>query len=157
MRIRSWTTGLAIATLAVAAPGASAETVTFSEPFEVTVLNNCLVVPEPVLIQGTLHIKSTGTLTLDGLKSQVEVNTSGVTGTAPFDVKYTMNSQSSDMQHASDDDAQQTFEQTLNMTRQGETGTFVMGDDARFHMIVHLTTVNNVTKASQLEIRDDCS
>jgi hypothetical protein len=148
--------GLAIATMAAAAPSASAETVTFSTPFAGDVVNTCTL--EDVAITGTLHMKDTANITLDSTKTQLEINTTNVSGTTPLGVKYTMNSQYSEIQHASGDDAQQTVEQTLNMTRQGEMGTFLPGpgDDLRVHMLVHITTTNGVPTATTDNFRSDC-
>jgi hypothetical protein len=157
MRIRSWTAALAIAIALTAAPAASAETATFSEPFAAEVPNECT--GDVFSAVGTVHMKLTSSITLTGLKSQVEMNLTGVQGTTLTGVRYVMNSQTSDMSHADfdpDGDAQQTTEQTLIMNRQGETGALLTGDDFQLHVITHLTVTNGVAKATKFDVRGDC-
>src|SRR3954454_17981466 len=118
--MRLWMAWLAATAVAVAAPSASAETVTFIEPFARPVANDCT--GEMFSATGTTHIKSTGSVTLAGFKSEVEINLTGVQGTTPAGVRYVMNSQSFDMSHAEfdpDGNAQQTMEVTILMVRQG--------------------------------------
>jgi hypothetical protein len=49
-----------------------------------------------------------------------------------------------------------TLEQTINLTRQGENGALVTGDDFRLHAIAHFTVVNGVTKSDKTDLRADC-
>ena len=155
MRILSWTTGVAIAIVAATAPTASAAATTFSEPFSGAVPNDCT--GEMFFAEGTMHVSVTGSVTLDGFKSHTEMNLTGVKGIGLVSgARYVMNQQSSDMQHADGDDAQQTIEQTIIMNRQGETGALVTGDDFQLHVIAHLTVTNGVTKATKTDLRADC-
>ncbi len=156
MRIRSWTACLAVATVAGAAPNASAATITLSEPFAGVVPNDCT--GEGFVAQGTVHVKSTDNSSLGGLKFQVETNLAGVKGTGLITgMRYVMTQQTSDMTHADADDAQITNEQTIIMTRQGETATLLTpGDDFQLHVITHLTVTNNVAKATKVDLRADC-
>jgi hypothetical protein len=159
VRIRSWTAGLAIATAVLVAPPASAETINFDEPFAGPVLNECT--GETFMAEGTTHFKFTGSSTLTGSKSQAEMNLTGVKGVVPLTgVRYVMNTQTSDMAHADfdpDGNAQQTMELTILITRQGDTSTFVLGDDYRLHQVAHLTVANGMLKSLKVDPpRVDC-
>jgi hypothetical protein len=133
---------------------ASAATVTFDVPFTAAITSTCT--GELITVQGTTHTKETNNASLSTpLKYQIEINSSGVQGTTLSGVRYVMNSQYSEMQHADFDDAQGTIEQTINLTRQGES--FLLPDDLRFHILTHVTIVNGVAKADKFDIRDDCS
>jgi hypothetical protein len=157
--IRSWTACMAAIALVAGAgaPSASAATINFDVPFSGTVTNDCT--GELVAITGTEHFKVTDNSTVTGLKSQIEMNLTGAKGTTVTGVRYVMNQQTSDMQHAEFDpfgNAQLTLEQTTNLTRQGEDGALVIGDDFRLHVIAHLTVVNGVPKSERNDVRADC-
>ena len=162
MRIRLWTACMAIvAVVAGASPAsASAATITFDMPFNEPVTNECT--GETLHMKGTAHFKVTDNSSLAGLKSQIEMNTTGVQGTTVTGVRYVSNDQTSDMQHAEFEpfgNAQITMEQSTILNRQGETGALLIdddGDDSRLHVIVHLTVTNGVTRASKFEVRSDC-
>jgi hypothetical protein len=159
MRIRFLTACMAVAamTAGVSAPGAWAATTTFDLPVSGPVFNECT--GEWVVIDGTSHNKVTDNTTLAGIKFQVESNLTGVKGTTATGARYVMNQQSSDMEHAEFDllgDAQVTIEQTINLTRQGDSGALLTGDDFRLHVLTHLTVVNGATKAANNDIRADC-
>jgi hypothetical protein len=156
MRVRSWVVCLAVILFAAAAPNASATTTTFSTPFAMP-LTSCT--GDEVLLQGTQHFKFTFDPTvIDGLKYQVEINTAGVSGQTVTGVKYVYKDQSSEMNHSDVDDAQMTFEQTINMVRQGETSGLIPGDgdDLQFKILTHFTATNGMPKADQFEFRSDC-
>jgi hypothetical protein len=156
MRVRSWTACIAVVAAATGAGAAtaSAATITFDVPFTATIMSTCT--GEPMIIEGTTHTKQTDNASLSTpIKSQIEINSTGVKGTTLSGVRYVMNSQYSDMQHADLDDAQLTIQQTLNLTRQGES--FLLPDDQRVHVLTHLTVVNGVAKADKFDIRDDCN
>lgn len=132
----------ALGALALGAPQASAATITFDTPIDGPVVNDCT--GETVFISGTAHNKVTDNSSLDGIKSQIEMNLTGVQGFTATGVRYVMNTQSSDITHASFDPfstAQITLEQTINMIRQRETATLLTtaGDDFRLHVVQHLT------------------
>ena len=161
MRIRSYAASVAIAavTAGVCASSASAETITFNVPVNGTVFNDCTT--EWVMITGTQHFKVTDNSTVFGLKSQIESNLTGVKGTGlASGVRYVMNDQVSDMQHAEFDpfgNAQMTMENTTNLTRQGETATLMTaGDDLRLHAQTHLTVSNGVPRSEKTDMRADC-
>jgi hypothetical protein len=150
-----------VVALGAGAASASADTNTFDMPFSGPVTNDCFTPGEVIAINGTTHIKQTDNATLDGIKSQIEMNTTGVTGTTVFPVagvKYVMNDQTSDMLHADLDDAQMTMEQTMILTRQRETTTTLPtgGDDFRLHLLIHLTVVDGVAKADKFDLRSEC-
>jgi hypothetical protein len=108
---------------------------------------------------GTSHFKTTFDPTVvGGLKYQIEINTTGVKGTTLSGVQYVANDQISEMNHSDADDAQFTSEQTIIMTRQGETAGLApgTGDDLRFKFLAHLTVTNGTPTANQFEFRSDC-
>src|SRR3954447_5377114 len=151
MRVRYLATCMAVATLSVgvSASSASAATTTFDMPVTGPVVNDCT--GESFFIDGTAHVKSTDNSTLSGIKYQVEMNQTGVKGTTATGVRYVMNQQSSDMSHAEFDafgNVEQTLENTMNLTRQGESGALVTGDDFRLHVLLHLTVSNGITRAN---------
>jgi hypothetical protein len=156
MKVRSWL--LAIACMAAAGSGAataSAATITFDVPITGTVVSDCT--GDTVLVTGTMHVKQTDNSSLDSLKSQIEMNFTGVKGTTVTGARYVMNDQTSDMQHADlFGDAQTTMENTTILTRQGESGALVTGDDLRLHVLAHLTVTNGVTRAQKFDLRTDC-
>jgi hypothetical protein len=149
-----------VVALGAGAASASADTINFDMPFSGTTENACIP-GEVIAINGTTHVKQTNNATLDGIKSQIEINTTGVTGTTVFPVagvKYVMNDQTSDMQHADLDNVQMTMEQTMNLTRQRETTTTLPtgGDDFRLHLLIHFTVANGVAKADKWDLHTDC-
>lgn len=159
MRIRSWMACMAVvaATCSAGAATASAATITFDVPVSGTVLNDCT--GEMIAITGTQHFKVTDNSSLTGLKSQMEMNLTGAKGTTMTGVRYVMNDQISDMQHAEFDpfgDAQLTMENSTILTRQGESGALVTGDDFRLHVLEHLTVTNGVTKSVNNDLRAEC-
>jgi hypothetical protein len=160
MKFRSWTACMAVVAAATGAGAAtaSAATVNFDVPVSGTVFNDCTA--EWVTITGTQHVKVTDNSTAFELKSQIEMNLTGVKGTGVMSgARYVMNDQTSDMQHADFDpfgDAQLTIENSTILTRQGETGALLMGDDFRLHALTHLTVVNGVTKSDKTDLRADC-
>ena len=160
MRIRSLTACMAVAavTAGAGAASASAETITFDTPFSGLVPNECT--GELVLVQGTVHTKATGSLSLTGSKSQLETNLTGAKGTGVVSgARYVMNDQVSHMQHAEFDpfgNVQETLENTTNLTRQGESGALMVGDDFRLHALTHLTVSNGVARSDKIDLRADC-
>jgi hypothetical protein len=142
----------------VGAASASAETINFYLPVSGTVTNDCT--GEKVAINGTMHVKATDNTSPAGIKYQLEANLTGVTGTALVTgARYVMNDQTSDMGHAefgAFGNVQQTLETSTVLTRQGETGTFLVGDDFRLHTIAHLTMSKGVPRAEKFELRADC-
>jgi hypothetical protein len=159
MRIRS-RTACCIAAVAAACAGAtnaSAATTNFDVPIAGPVLNECT--GEWVVIQGTQHVKVTDNSSLTGLKSQIEMNLTGVKGTTATGVRYVMNDQTSDMQHADFDpfgNAQLTMEESTLLNRQGESGALLMGDDFRLHVLAHLTVAHGVVTSQKNDLRADC-
>jgi hypothetical protein len=157
MRLRLWAAGIAVVTLGLGPAAANAETLTEDFPVSAVITSSCT--GEMIAIEGTLHFKQTNNSTATGTKSQIEVNATGVKGTtlAPvMGVRYVSNEQMSDMQHADLDSAQVTVENTVLLTRAGETGTFLQGDDLRFHMIAHLTFSNGMMRVEKVDMRDEC-
>lgn len=157
MKVRSWLPVLAV--VAMAGPGvgsASAATITFDVPFSDLVPNDCT--GEMMLVTGTTHVKATDNSSLGGIKAQMEMNLTGAKGTGILTgARYVMNDQISDMQHADVfGDAQVTVENTTILTRQGESGALLTGDDFRLHAIAHLTVTNGVTRAEKTDLRAEC-
>jgi hypothetical protein len=159
MGIRSWKASLAVAVVALGAgaPNASAETINTDVPVSGMVVS---CTGEEVFIDGTMHVKATGSTSLNGTKSQIEMNLTGVKGTTVTGVRYVLNQQVSDMQHAEFDafgNVQATYEQTDILTRQGETSLFPVGDDLRLHWVVHLTMNSQGVPTSQKnDLRSEC-
>jgi len=136
---------------------ASADTITFDVPVSGMVTNACT--GEQVVIDGTQHFKVTDNSSLSGIKSEIETNLTGVTGTTLTGVRYVMNDQTSDMEHADFDptgDAQLTMENTTIMNRQGQTSGLLTGDDFRLHVLTHLTVVDGVPHADHSDLSSDC-
>jgi hypothetical protein len=155
MRTRSWAACLGVAILAALAPSASALTDTDSVPFTATMSSECT--GDSFVAQGRAHFKFTASPTVaGGIKYQFEINTTGVTGRTLAGIQYVANDQTSEMNHSDSDDAQFTSEQTILMTRQGETAGLTTGDDLRFKFLVHLTVTNGTPTASQFEFRSEC-
>ncbi len=159
MRIRSSNVfvALVVGAFAVGAAPAAAETTTFTTQVVGTVFNECT--GEAVAINGTAHTKVTDNSSTNGLKSQIAMNLTGVQGTTLTGARYLMNSQTSDMQHAEFDplgNAQMTFKQTENLTRQGELSGLMGGDDFRLHLLIHLTVSNGIVRADKYDLRADC-
>ena len=159
MRTRRMTTllGVAAVTSALGATGASAATINFDVPVTGAVPNDCT--GEMVIIEGTQHVKVTNNSSLLSIKSQMETNLTGVKGSTATGVRYVMNDQMSDMQHADFDPSgsvQMTVEQTTNLTRQGETGGLLTGDDFRLHVLTHFTVANGVPRADRMDLSADC-
>jgi hypothetical protein len=146
------------AAFSVGAGSASAETINFYVPISGTVTNTCT--GELVAINGTAHFKETNNSSLAGVKSQIEMNLTGVKGITPTGARYVMNQQTSGMQHAEFDpfgNAQLTMEETEILTRQGETGALLIGDDFRLHVVIHLTVSNGVVRVLKVDPpRADC-
>jgi hypothetical protein len=159
MRLRSRAAAITAATLVVGfgAATASAATTTFDVPVNGAVTNDCT--GEAVVINGTDHMKFTDNSSLAGLKSQIEANLTGVKGVTLMGVRYVMNQQTSDMQHAEFDpsgNVQLTVEETTILTRQGEDGSLLTGDDFRLHVVTHLTVSNGITRADKQDLSADC-
>jgi hypothetical protein len=159
MKVRSCL--LAIACMAAVGSGAataSAATITFDVPFSGPVPNDCT--GEVMLVTGTTHFKETGSISPSGTRAQLESNLTGAKGTGTLTgARYVMNVQTSDMQHAEFDpfgNAQMTMENTTNLTRLGESGALVTGDDVRLHVLAHLTISNGVLRAQKFDLRADC-
>ena len=147
--------------LGAGAASASAETITFDVPIAGPVVNACT--GETFYIDGTQHMKVTGSTSATGFKSQAEANLTGVTGTTLTGVRYVMNDQTSTMDHEDFDpfagDVQFTTETSTIMNRQGQTdGVLVTdpGDDWRLHVMIHFTVVNGVPTADKTDLRADC-
>jgi hypothetical protein len=160
MKVRSCL--LAIACMAAVGSGAataSAATITFDVPFSGPVPNDCT--GEVMLVTGTTHFKETGSISPSGTRAQLESNLTGAKGTGTLTgARYVMNVQTSDMQHAEFDpfgNVQLTVENTIILTRQGESGALLTGDDFRLHAITHLTVTNGVTRAEKTDLRADCA
>ena len=159
MRIRSLTTCMVVAAVSagVSASSALAATTTFDLPVTGAVLNECT--GEWVVINATSHNKVTDNTTLSGIKFEIETNLTGVQGITATGVRYVMNDQTSDMQHASFDplgSVQINVEQSTILTRQGEAGALLTGDDFRLHAVTHLTVANGVPRADGIDLRADC-
>jgi hypothetical protein len=159
MRVRTWLPVLAcMAVVGSGAATASAATMTFDAPFSGLVPNDCT--GETVLVTGTVHTKQTDNSSPAGIRSQMETNLTGAKGTGTVTgARYVMNDQVSDMQHAEFDpfgNAQMTMENTTNLTRLGESGALVTGDDVRLHVLAHLTISNGVLRAQKFDLRADC-
>jgi len=149
---------VAAVTAGASASGALAATTTFDLPVSGAVFNDCTA--EWVTINGTSHNKVTDNSSLSGIKYQLESNLTGVNGAGTVSgARYVMNDQTSEMQHAEFDpfgNVQQTMEESTTLTRQGESGTLLTGDDFRLHLLLHLTVSNGVPRADSYELRADC-
>lgn len=160
MRTRVFAAYMAAGAVALGAGAASAaaDTITFDLPVSGETTSDCT--GEVIAINGTMHVKQTNNSALGGIKSQIETNLTGVMGTtvAPVaGVKYVMNDQTTDIEHADLDNVQMTVENTTNLIRQRETTTLPTGgDDLRLHAFTHFTVVNGVAKADKIDLRADC-
>jgi hypothetical protein len=148
---------VAAVTAGASASGAVAATTTFDLPVAGAVFNDCT--GEWVTINGTSHNKVTDNSSLSGIKYQIETNLTGVKGATATGVRYVMNDQLSDMQHAEFDpfgSVQMNTEQSTILTRQGESGALLTGDDFRLHVLTHLTVANGVPRADGFDLRAEC-
>jgi hypothetical protein len=147
-----------VVALGAGAASASADTITFDMPFSGPVTNDCT--GEVIAISGTMHFKQTSNLSLTGSKVQLETNFTGAKGTTITGVRYVMNDQISDMEHTDFDplgsNQQLTIENSTILTRQGESGALLTGDDSRLHVLTHATVVDGVAKADKFDLRFDC-
>ena len=164
MRVGSWMACMAIVVVAAGAGAANASAEVLaneSVPFAGSVPSLCPGFPELIAVEGTMHTKTAGSVSQDGdTKSQIETNITGVQGIGMLTLKkYVMNVQSSEMAHTEADPEggmQATTQQTLILTRQGETGALLTGDDFRLHVIIHLTqNSNGVPTAGKVDLGEE--
>jgi hypothetical protein len=162
MGIRTWTACLAV--VATAAGGGAASAWAATTQLDIPIngpLENPCVPTDVATVTGTAHMKVTNNSSLDAVKSQIEINFTGVKVTTLTGVRYVSNTQSSDMQHFSFDplspNTQLSGEQTLILNRQGDTGLPVIGDDLRVHVVTHLT-VNSmgVPTSQKFDLKSEC-
>ncbi len=142
--------------LAVAAAGATT-TLNQTIPFTTTAFNQCT--DELVAVRGNLHTTSRLTVSGDRIHTGVTVHFTGVRGTTPAGALYTMMDVENQQSNFSTDFAPSEFtaERTMNLTRLGEDGAFVDGDDLRVHVIAHMTVnANGVITADKFDARADC-
>ena len=159
MRVRSWMACMAIVVVAAGAGAANASAETINEDVLFTGPFTSSCTGETIAMEGTTHIKTTTNSSRDGdTKSQIEMNLTGVRGIGMLTgARYVMNTQSSEMAHAEadpDGNAQMTTEQTIILTRQGETGALLTGDDFRLHVIFHFTVTKGVPTAVKTDLRE---
>lgn len=132
-------------------------TVNQTFPFMATAYNECT--DEFIAVEGNLHMTTRLHTSGDRLHFGMTEHMTGVKGTAMGSgARYTMmdvvNTQSNSTGFAP---SESTFERTHNLTRLGEDGSFVPGDDLRVHTIVHITmNANGVVTADKSEARVDC-
>lgn len=144
----------------VAVASASAETtLNQSIPFTAVAYNGCT--DELVAVEGNLHTTSRMTLSGDRVHIGVTSHFTGVKGTTVTGARYTMMDVENQQTNFSTDidfaPSEFTSERTMNLTRLGEDGTFVDGDDLRFHLIAHMTAnANGLVTADKLDARTDC-
>ncbi len=142
--------------LAVATAGA-ATTLNQSIPFTTTAFNQCT--DELVAVEGNLHTTSRLTVSGDRVHTGVTVHFTGVKGTTLAGARYTMMDIENQQSNFSTDSTPSEFtaERTMNLTRLGEHGAFVDGDDLRVHVIAHMTVnANGFVTADKLDARVDC-
>lgn len=108
-------------------------------PFSGSAFNACT--DELVTITGNVHTTTRVTVSGDRIHEGVTVHITGVEGTTLTGVRYVEMDVSNQETNFSTDFAPSEFtaERTMNLTRLGEDGTFVAGDDLRVHVIAHMT------------------
>ena len=108
-----------------------------------------------------MHTTSHVTLSGDRIHTSVDVRMTGVKGTALVSGARYVAMEVNNQQHSfSLDGAPTDFTDVLShhLTRLGEHGTFIEGDDLRFHSIIHMTVnANGVVTADKSEFRDECA
>lgn len=144
----------AITVLGIQATSASADSTSYSMPFT-SEATSCT--GEPLLMTGTIHLRTTFNQSTAGtILIGQEANLSGVKGTGMMSgVRYVMNRQFTDFSRSSavpTGGFSSTFEFKELLTRQGESGTLVLGDDFYARILVHLTAnANGVPTATKVE------
>jgi hypothetical protein len=143
VRIRSRAAASAAAMLAcgIIAATANAAATTLAEPF-VTEMISCT--GEPVVLEGTIHTKTTVNLPPSGGgMTSTEINLSGVTGTGMLSgARYVDSRQYTETSRFSPDPtggSTGTVEFSEVLNRQGEDGLLVVGDDLHARLLVHVT------------------
>ncbi|MDQ3379965.1 MAG: hypothetical protein M3546_06545 [Actinomycetota bacterium] len=143
--------------LLAAATAAAGTTLNQSIPFTSVAYNSCT--EEFVAVEGNLHTTSRVTLSGDRVHIGVTSHFTGVKGTTTSGARYTMMDVENQQTNFSTNFAPSEFtaERTMNLTRLGEDGTFVDGDDLRVHVIAHMTVnANGFVTADKLDARSDC-
>lgn len=149
---------LSLLAVSAAATALAETTVNQTFPFSGMAYNQCA--DEFIVIEGNQHTTTRLHTSDDGrLHFQMKDHMTGVKGTALMSgARYAMmdvvNTQSNSTGFAP---GESTFERTHILTRLGEDGSFVLGDDLRVHTIVHVTiNANGAMTADKNEARVDC-
>ena len=143
--------------LAAAAIAVAATTVNQTIPVATGAYNSCT--DELVAVEGNLHTTSRTTVSGGRVHIGVTYHFTGVNGTTPLGARYVMMDVQNYQTNFSTDFApsEETAQRTMNLTRLGEDGSFVDGDDLRVHVIAHVTVnPNGLITADKTEARVDC-
>ena len=148
----------ALAAALVVSAAALAETIVNQTlPFSGTAFNSCT--DELVMVTGNIHTTTRVTVSGSRIHEGVTVHITGVKGTTLAGATYVETDVTNQETNFSTDLAPSEFtsERTMNLTRLGEDGTFVAGDDLRVHVIAHMTVnANGVVTVDKDDASVDC-
>ena len=125
-------------------------------PYSAMTFNTCT--DELVFVEGSLHTTMRLGTSGDRTHEGVHVQSTGVQGTTLAGARYVeMEIQNQQFNYTGLAPFEFTDERTHNLTRLGEDGSFVEGDDLRFHSIIHITVnANGILTVDKSEFSSDC-
>jgi hypothetical protein len=127
-------------------------------PFTGTSYNDCT--DELVAVEGQLHIVTRTSVSGSRVHTGVAMHSTGVKGTALVSgARYVeMDVENQETNFSTDfAPSEFTYERTHNLTRLGEDGSFVSGDDLRVHVIAHMTVnANGTVTANKTDTDIEC-
>jgi len=149
--------GIVAAALVVPAAVLAETIVNQTVPFSGSAFNSCT--DELVAITGNLHTTTRTTVSGNRIHIGVTVHMTGVKGTTLEGARYAeMDVQNQETNFSTDSaPAEFTSERTMILTRLGEDGRFVAGDDFHLHVIAHMTVnANGIVTVDKTDTSIDC-
>ena len=143
------TVGFACLLVLVVPALASADTiVNFRQPLFVDGTNTCVMPAEEFIGSGFLHIQAHLTVATDGSLHEgfeLNVESAQAVGVLPPFKKYVETAESGFTSNSASDlvPREETREEHVSYIRQGEDGTYLVGDDLYHHVLVHMTVNAN--------------
>ena len=142
-RARRFGLGLGMTTAILLAVTTAGAAVTTSTPFTGSTLNTCT--GELVNYAGVQHTTTRVSTNGDRMHFGITEHLSGVTATTVTGARYAMTATQTGSSNFESDGAPSEFTsaRTLILTRLGEDGSFIAGDDLRLHVVAHMTVSAN--------------